>query len=265
MSGESNTKNILVVLGVCLVCSVLVSTAAVSLNRIQKTNKQLDKSKNILMAGDLLTDNANIEEIFQEKIRSDIIELSTGNTVPEEEYNDVLNIENFDIKAMAKDPEYGVDIPSDKDLAQIKRMPKHMAIYKVVENDQVQKFILPIYGKGLWSTMYGLVAIDKDLKTVSGFTYYEHGETPGLGGEVDNPRWKQIWKGKQIFDDQWNLQIKVIKGKVDKSRPEAKYQIDGLAGSTLTTRGIDRTIRFWLGESGYGRFIRKLREERLNG
>lgn len=265
MSSESNTKNILVVLGVCLVCSVLVSTAAVSLNRIQEANKQLDKSKNILMAGDLLTDDSNIEEIFREKIRTEIVELSTGQTVPEDDYTDILNIEDFDIKAMARDPKYGVEIPSDKDLAQIKRMPKYMAIYKVVENDQVQKFILPIYGKGLWSTMYGLVAIDKYCKTVSGFTYYEHGETPGLGGEVDNPQWKQIWKGKHVFDDQWHLKIEVIKGQVDKSRPEAIYQIDGLAGSTLTTRGIDKTIKFWLGENGYGPFIKKLREEGLNG
>lgn len=265
MSHESNTKNIIVVLGVCLVCSVLVSSAAVSLNRIQQNNKKLDKLENILMAGGLLTEGGDVEKIYRENIQSEIIDLTNGATVPKEKYTALLDPDNFDVKAVARDPEYNMEIPADKDLAQIHRMPKFMAIYKVVENGQVQKYILPIYGKGLWSTMYGLIALDKDLRTVRGFTYYEHGETPGLGGEVDNPRWKQIWQGKQVFDDQWNLKIKVIKGKVDKSSPEAKYQVDGLSGSTLTTRGVDRTVRFWLGENGYGAFIKKLGEESLNG
>ena len=131
----------------------------------------------------------------------------------------------------------------------------------VKEEGEIQKIILPLYGKGLWSTMYGFMAIDKDLKTIKGFTYYEHGETPGLGGEVDNPNWKNIWKGKKAFDDDWNIKIEVIKGRVDPSSENAIYQVDGLSGSTLTTRGIDQSIKFWLGEGGYGPFFERLREE----
>jgi Na+-transporting NADH:ubiquinone oxidoreductase subunit C len=133
-----------------------------------------------------------------------------------------------------------------------------MVVYFIKENDKTEKIVLPVYGKGLWSTMFGFIALDKDLKTVKGFTFFQHGETPGLGGEVDNPRWKKIWNGKQAFDEGGNIRIKVIKGKVDASRPEAKYQIDGLSGATLTSRGVGNLVRFWLGENGYGPFLSRL-------
>jgi len=109
--------------------------------------------------------------------------------------------------------------------------------------------------------MYGFIALDRDLKTVRGFTIYDHGETPGLGGEVDNPRWKRSWKGKQAFDEAGNLMINVVKGAVDVSRPDAPYHIEGLSGATLTTQSLNGMVRFWLGENGYSTLIQKLRED----
>ena len=94
-----------------------------------------------------------------------------------------------------------------------------------------------------------------------GLTFYEHGETPGLGGEVDNPLWKAQWNGKVAFDDAGKRILQVMKGKVDLSLPSAAHQIDGLSGSTLTTRGVDNTIRFWLGPDGYGPWLEKMRGE----
>ncbi|MFQ5602464.1 MAG: Na(+)-translocating NADH-quinone reductase subunit C [bacterium] len=261
MSNDSIKKTIVVALGVCMVCSILVSTAAVTLNAIQTENKKLDKVKNILLVGDLYHEGMDIKQTYEEKIEPTIIDLSTGEMVPESRFDEVLNIENYDMKNLAAHPEYGKVIPAEKDLAGIKRMPKYMLIYLVKENEHTEKIILPIYGKGLWSTLYGFMALDKDLKTIRGLTFYEHGETPGLGGEVDNPTWKQSWKGKQAFDENGQVKIQVIKGKVDKSRADARYKIDGLSGSTLTTRGVDNLVKFWLGDSGYGIFLKKLQEE----
>ncbi len=264
MSNDSTKKTLGVALGVCLVCSVLVSTAAVSLKPIQTENKKLDKLQNILIAGDIKAEDENINKLFKERVKPVIIELKSGKVVPESEYTDLLNPEKFDIKTMASDPEYGMDIPPKEDIAHIKRMPKYMTIYEVMENGEVSKIILPIYGKGLWSTLYGFIALDKDLKTVRGFTFYEHGETPGLGGEVDNPRWKQLWKGKIAYDDDLNVKIEVIKGKVDPASENAKYRIDGLSGSTLTTRGVNNLVRFWLSKNGYVPFLASLREGGAN-
>jgi Na+-transporting NADH:ubiquinone oxidoreductase subunit C len=168
---------------------------------------------------------------------------------------DVLSIESFYFIEVASYPDLSTRIDPDDDIADIKRKPKYMVIYEVLEGDRIDKYILPIYGKGLWSTLYGFIALDSDLQTIKGLTFYEHGETPGLGGEVDNPRWKEQWKGKQAFDDEGKITIEVIKGIVDRSSPESKYQIDGLSGSTITTRGVDYLVKFWLGDQGYGPFF----------
>jgi Na+-transporting NADH:ubiquinone oxidoreductase subunit C len=96
---------------------------------------------------------------------------------------------------------------------------------------------------------------------VKGFTFYEHAETPGLGGEIDNPRWKNSWKGKHVHDKEGNVIIEVIKGQVDTSRPESKHQVDGLSGATLTARGVDHLVKFWLGNNGYGLFLKRLGKE----
>jgi len=264
MSAESKKKIVVMALGVCIVCSLLVSTAAVTLKARQEKNQKLEKLKNILQAGDLLDKGNDITKIYDNYIEGAIINLNTGEEISKDQYSDKLNVQDFDLKTIIKDPELGQEIPPEKDFAQIKRMPKYMAVYFVKEEGIIQKIILPIYGKGLWSTMYGFMAIDKDLRTIKGFTYYEHGETPGLGGEVDNQNWKKIWNGKRAFDDNWNLKIEVIKGRVDGSSENAIYQIDGLSGSTLTTRGIDKSIKFWLGKNGYGPFFNRLREENID-
>ncbi|RKY92158.1 MAG: Na(+)-translocating NADH-quinone reductase subunit C, partial [Ignavibacteriae bacterium] len=232
MSNDSIKKTVLVVLGVCLVCSLLVSTAAVILFPLQEVNRKLDKVKNILVAGELYNEGTDIAKTYDEKIEPVLIELATGEIVSEENFDDVLNIENFDITVLANHPEYGRSIPQPQDLADIKVSPKYMLVYFIKEGEEINKIILPVYGKGLWSTMYAFLALDKDFKTVTGVTFYEHGETPGLGGEIENPRWNNLWKGKKAFDENNKVQLTIIKGVVNRNRPEAGYQIDGLSGAT---------------------------------
>lgn len=266
MSNDSTKKMLVVALGVCLVCSVLVSTAAVSLSARQEKNKELDKIKNILVAGELMQKDVNVQKVFADNIESAMINLETGEFIPESKYNDKVNPETFNIKNMADDATYGKKIPADADLARINKMPKVMGIYMVKNGGVVDRYILPIYGKGLWSTMYGFLAIGNDLETIKGITFYEHGETPGLGGEIENPLWQAIWKGKLAYKDNGQVGITVIKGNVDPSSPNAKYQVDGLSGATLTTRGVDAMVKFWLGDTGYGPFIQhcKTQKEGIN-
>ncbi|UCE72380.1 MAG: Na(+)-translocating NADH-quinone reductase subunit C [Nitrospiraceae bacterium] len=261
MPAESVKRTIMIALGVCIVCSVLVSTAAVSLKGIQEENRRLDRIKNILMAGDLLDGNRDLNQIYEETIQPLLVELASGRVLQQKDFELGLNIRDFDIQTVAADREHGRVIPAERDAAGIRRMPKYMVVYPVMKSGNVDKIILPVYGKGLWSTLYGFIALGSDLRTVQGFTIYEHGETPGLGGEVDNPRWKNIWKGKKAFDDEGNLRIRVIKGNVDTEKNEALYEIDGLSGATWTTIGVDNLVRFWLGDEGYAHFLKRLKEE----
>jgi Na+-transporting NADH:ubiquinone oxidoreductase subunit C len=261
MSANSTKKTIIVAFGVCIVCSILVAGPTVLLKDRQDANKRLDKIKNILEAADLLKENADVEAIYKEKVSAEIIDLIEGKVISNEQYTDILNPEKFDVKVLTKDPKYSHRIPQDKDKAKLKTIPKNMIVYYVKNGNDIEKIVFPIYGKGLYGTLYGVMALGKDLKTIEGLTFYEHGETPGLGGEVDNPRWKEQWKGKMVYDDKWDVQIVVNKKGVVNSNLDQKYQIDGLSGATMTTRGVNNLVQFWMGENGYGPFIKHLIKE----
>ncbi|MFA4839635.1 MAG: Na(+)-translocating NADH-quinone reductase subunit C [Candidatus Neomarinimicrobiota bacterium] len=261
MPVESTKKILLVALGICLVCSVLVATAVVGLKGRQENNKQLDKLKNILIAADLYTNDAEVKQIFNAKVRAQLVNLETGELVAETKAAPELAPARFVPKVRdARNPEYSSALSVEKDIAHILRRPNFMVIYQVIENGQVASTILPIYGKGLWSTLYGFIAFDSDLQTVRGLIFYEHGETPGLGGEVDNPLWRRGWNDKKALSPDGKVLLEVLKGHADPANPRAQSQVDGLSGATLTTRGIDNMVKFWLGENGYGRILPALRE-----
>jgi Na+-transporting NADH:ubiquinone oxidoreductase subunit C len=129
----------------------------------------------------------------------------------------------------------------------------------VNDENGLSKVILPVRGYGLWSTMSGFVALDKDLNTVLGFGFYDQKETPGLGGEVDNPKWKQLWIGKKIYSESGEVEISVVKGHVDDATPDAGYKVDGLSGATLTSNGVSNLMKFWMGDKGYKPFLTNLK------
>ena len=126
-------------------------------------------------------------------------------------------------------------------------------------SNQVEKIVLPIHGKGLWSTMYGFLALAPDTKTIKGLGFYEHGETPGLGGEIDNPSWKKQWVNKVVLDGKNNPQIVVVKGQVDHSDSANYNKVDGLSGATITSNGVRALVNFWVSDNGFGAFLAKYR------
>ena len=257
MANDTISKTFIVAGLVSIVCSVFVSSSAVILKSNQVKNKDLDRKKNILMAAGLLEEDKSIEELFG-KFEIKIVDLATG------EYNEEIDAMTFDQRKAAKSPEYGIDIPKKMDSGSIKRQSKYALVYLAKDDEgKLQQLILPVHGRGLWSTLYGFLALDADLKTINGFAFYEHGETPGLGGEVDNPLWKAQWVGKKAFDENWNPRIEVLKGKVNPNSLDIQYQVDGLSGATITSRGITGLLDFWLGENGFMPFLNKLRNSEL--
>ncbi len=253
MPNDSIQKTLFVAIALCLVCSVMVSGAAVLLKPIQVANQALDVKKNILDAAGLLQEGANVEEAFQQ-IQIRVVDLETG------EYADDIDAASYDARAASKDPALSEAVPTAEDIAKIKRKAKYGTVYRVEENGELKTLILPVHGYGLWSTMYAFLALEPDLNTVKDFKFYEQKETAGLGSEVANPEWQGLWKGKEIFDDQGQIQIEVIKGSVDPGSQKAKYEVDGLAGSTLTSRGVTNLLHYWLGENGFGPYLTRLRQ-----
>lgn len=242
-----------VALGLCLVCSVIVSTAAVLLKPAQQANKTRDLKRNILMAAGLLDPTLSVEEQF-EQVETRVVDLDVG------QFIDGVDPSTFDQREAANDPQLSRAIPGDNDPAKLVRREHRALVYLVrSEAGALDKIILPIRGYGLWSTLYGFMALEADGNTIAGLGFYEHGETPGLGGEVDNPKWKSIWPGKQVYRaDQ--VAIEVLKGSVAAGSDQAQWQVDGLSGATLTTRGVNNLVRYWLGEEGFKPLLDNLRQ-----
>ncbi|MDG2389595.1 MAG: Na(+)-translocating NADH-quinone reductase subunit C [Planctomycetaceae bacterium] len=260
MSRESPIRTITVAATLCVVCSLMVSAAAVSLRSMQEANKLALMQKEILKAAGIYDESDEASPVSEQfkVIDSKLIDLDTGLEVDDS----LINPETYDSLKAANDPEMSVEIPSGQDVAGIGRREKYAFVYFVQNEsgDGFSKIILPVYGKGLWSTMYGYLALENDLKTVAGITFYKHGETPGLGGEVDNPDWKQSWVGKQareIEDGELVPAIHVIKGGVNESSPEAEHQVDALSGATITSNGVENTIDYWLGDHAFKIYLNK--------
>ncbi len=238
---------------VCVVCAVFVSGSAVSLRDRQAANQLLERQRNVLIAAGLATDDErpSSDEVAArfEPIRQVVIDLATGAEAPE------IDRVTFDQQAAEKDPRTSRVAPDNP--AGVRRVPTHALVYELRdESDALDLVILPVSGLGLWSTLYGFIAMDADAETVRGLTFYKHLETPGLGGEVDNPRWKALWPGRKAFDGD-EVRLEVIRGRAG-SVTEDPYRVDGLAGATMTSRGVTNLLRFWLGAEGFGPYLDRL-------
>lgn len=251
MAKDTVQRTLLVALALCVVCSLIVSTAAVSLKPAQEHNKTLDRKRNILAAAGLLKEGEPVAKQF-EQVTTRVIDLRTG------KYTDDVDPASYEQKAAAKEASMSEKLSKKEDIAGIGRLEHYSLVYLVEKDGKLDKVILPVRGYGLWSTLYGFLALESDANTIAGLGFYEHGETPGLGGEVDNPRWKALWPGKQVYKD-GEAAIHLIKGSVDPQSADAEYKVDGLAGASLTSKGVTHLMQFWLGEMGFKPFLKNLR------
>lgn len=253
-NNDTIKKTVIVTLLLCLVCSIIVSATAVLLRPAQIANKALDFKRNILTAAHIETDGKSVEEVFSERVISRVVDLNTG------KFTDAVDPLTYDQRRASGDPATSTALSDEEDIAKISRRENYSVIYLVKEQGELKKIVLPIKGYGLWSTLYGFLALEADANTIVGLVFYEHAETPGLGGEVDNPKWRAQWPGKQVYDANGDVAIRVEKGAVDASSDLAKFHIDALSGATLTSRGVDNLLHFWLGEDGYKQFLTNLKD-----
>ena len=248
MSSNNETigKTLGVVVGLCLICAIVVSVASVQLRPLQQANKTKDVQRNILAAAGF-GDVENVEQTFNANIEARVIEMKTGAFVD-------TDPTSFDFEGTKFDAKRSIKLAKPDDLAGVQRMTTESPVYLAKdESGNVSTIILPIQGYGLWGIMYGFLALDKDTKTVKAIKFYKHTETPGLGGEIENPKWTATWSGK-------SLPIDLVKGTAGSD----VNKVDGLSGATLTSVGVDNAVDFWTGNTGFGPFLAKVRTGALN-
>ncbi|MDP5136477.1 Na(+)-translocating NADH-quinone reductase subunit C [Rheinheimera baltica] len=256
-NNDSISKTLIVVISLCLVCAVIVSTAAVQLRPQQTANKLLDSQKNVLAVTGLLS-GSNINELYSKHIAERFVDLETGDLVDKPK--------DYDYRKAMKDPATSTRLAGEEDIASIKSRaniaPVYFAYENGVESGELSAIVLPIHGYGLWSTMHAFLALGADGSTIKGLNYYEQGETAGLGGEVQNPKWVAQFEGKKLLDKSGEPAIKVVKP--GNASADSAFEVDGLSGATLTSNGVQHTFDFWAGAKGFAPFLTKVREGALN-
>ncbi len=249
---RNSVKNTLTVaIGLSIVCSILVAGTAVILKPKQEQNATDFRQRIILeVAG--LYEPGSAPDLEAAGIEARLVNLDTG------EYVEAEDAAGFDPIEAARDPAQSVDVPAEFDVASVRRRSVLSPVYLVRDDEGIDQIILPVRGAGLWSTMYGYIAVDSDGNTVRGLRFYEHAETPGLGDQIDRPEWRAQWEGKQLFSEDDEIIIEVVRG----NAPDSDYQIDGLAGATLTGRGVMYLVHYWVGGHGYGPYLERVRDGR---
>ncbi len=257
---KEGLKNVLfVAISVCLVCSVVVASSAVLLKPMRILNQELDRKQNILRAAGLLPERAKvdelgrgIDELFSEfEVRA--VDLNTG------EFIDGVDVTSYDPIKASKRIEDSLDLTSDQDIAVIGRRENVSLVYLKIRDGVLDKVVIPVRGYGLWGTLLGYLALEGDMETIAGLGFYFHKETPGLGGEVDNPKWKRLWRDVKAFDEAGLPAVRLVKTRSASGSEAARHEVDALSGATLTSRGVQNLVRFWTGELGFGSVLKNLK------
>lgn len=250
---NSLAKTLLVPFVVSIVSALLVAGASISMRPIYESNQERNRQQNILAAADLLPTGPGVADSF-ENVVPRVVDLETG------AYANDIDASSIEGLGGARASQRQVSIPKELDIAVIGRRSRYALVYLAYEGDRASMIILPVYGYGLWSTMYGYIALGSDANTIVGLRFYQQGETPGLGGEIDNPKWLRLWRGKQIYGTSTAPLIAVAKGRSAAVGDRAAFEVDGISGATLTGTGVTNLLRYWFGEHGFGPFLRGLRE-----
>ena len=213
------------ILTLTFVCSMLLSLFSEGLKSKTSDNKVFDKKKNVLQAigiDTIIMSNNEILDSFNANINEITLDLQG---------NEFFNIKHNEL-----------EIIENNQTGEVKYFYNHKEYLPIYISHTMNALILPVSGKGLWSSLYGYFALDlENYSTVKGITFYEHGETPGLGAEITKDWFKSSFIGKEIFFDNQLISINVSNaGKADKKNI---HEVDGISGATITGRGVETLLR----------------------
>jgi len=257
MTNDSPLKAIVVVTLTALLCSILVTTSVIQLQPIQHAYKDLERNRFLVEVSGLTNNAAALSDrdvigLFQ-KLDARIINLDTG------AFDFVHNPDTFDSSEAAADLALSVAIPANLDIAKLNRRSRFITIFLVKDDSELKRMVLPIYGQGMWSKLYGFIALESDLNTIADVTFYEQAETAGIGDQILNPDWHALWRGRRLYDDAGTVRFDISHVRVNPSSPNDRFHVDAISGATVTTDAVSNMVNYWFGPHGYGPFFESYR------
>lgn len=222
---------------------LLLALAASALSERQQFNEEVNVKRNILMAVGVLDRDREMEldeidAMYQESVQSFAVD-------PEGTIVEGVSGESLDLEVVLQNPDTSQH-----------RYP----VFVATDAGGSTVYAIPVFGKGLWSTLYGYLALEADLETVRGMTFYAHGETPGLGAEIEQAWFQDNFVGKKIYDAGALRTIQVVKGTVEnriQDPGDRDYFVDGISGATITGRGVSNLLETKV--ALYEPFFRRIR------
>jgi len=257
MRKDSPLRALLTVLVTAVICSTVVSGSVVLLRPIQLNNKLLERSNNVLQLTGLLPVGSEVEDdVLLDLFRGlDARVVDIDAALLDTEFDPYT----FDARTASADPELSVAIPAGEDGAGLGRRSRFETIYLVWRDGVLERAVLPIRGAGMWSTMYGYIALESDFNTIAGVLFYEQGETPGLGDQIASAHWQAGWAGKRLYDETGAVLFRVAEGPVTAGSTVAGYRVDALTGATVTANAVTAMLQYWFGPGGYQPLLDRLR------
>ena len=226
MDRQGNTYTFLYSIVLVVVVAALLAVVSLSLQPLQNENKQNEKRQNILSAIHVTSSAETSNKDFNQYIKEQYVLNAAG----EMKEGDAFNI---DVAGEYAKP------------AGERQLPVFVA-----EVDGAKKYILPLYGTGLWGPIWGYIALDEDKSTVYGAFFDHSGETPGLGAEISTTHFTDQFQGKSIFENSELVGLLVVKGGAN-----GNHEVDGISGGTLTSKGVENMIKSYL--SYYEPFLKQ--------
>lgn len=217
MNTNSNTYTIIYASVMVIIVAFVLAFTSYSLKDIQNKNVELDKMKQILSSLNVDLKGQDAEALYKQYVQKDMIINSKGEMVAEQGGFNVVEKEE-----LAKDLE-----------------KRQLTVY-VCEIEGQNKYIIPLYGQGLWGQIWGYVALNDDKNTIYG-TYFSHaGETPGLGAEIATTNFQAPFIGKEIVKNGQIVSVAVVKP--GKTAAGQDY-VDGISGGTITSVAVENMLK----------------------
>ena len=249
LPNDSLIKTLVVAFLVVFTASILVSVAAVSLRPFHLANLVNERQARMTA---MIATLPGMEDILTgagvDNMEVHIVDLASGDLTTD------IDPATYDQREAARDPELSSTIPSEADIAGIKQRANFAQVFVLRKDGDLQLVVLPVRGVGYQSILYAYLALNADGNTIAGLTFYEQGETPGIGTRILEPDWLALWPGKQLADENGEIRISVVRGEA-----VGPFEVDGISGATRTSNGVANMLHFWLGDYGFGPFLSRLR------
>ena len=257
MNKQGNTYTFIYSIVLVVVVAALLAVVSLSLKPLQDENIENEKRQNILSSVNISSTPETSAELFKKIIKKQFILNYKGDAIEGDAFNVDIPTEGKKLqKAIKNSPELQKALKDGRMISESIKDAKALAEIKfpvfVADVDGAVKYILPVYGVGLWGPIWGYLSLNEDKNTVYGVLFDHKGETPGLGAEITTPKFQKPFSGKTIFDNSTLKSITVKKG----GNATGAHEVDAISGGTITSKGVETMIADYL--KCYEQFLKQI-------